>query len=546
MKRVLIAGLDGATFDIIRPLVAQGHLPNLATIMKQGAWGSLRSAMPPITPTAWTSFFTGKNPGQHGIYDFQELDRQTYQFRPVQIDRHREKSLWQLLSEAGLRCMVVDVPYTYPPRPLNGWMITGYGTPRTPDTIFTYPAGLAQQLPAHLRPEVKVALPRHRFDRSQAFIEEWQHIMDGRARLLRHWLTEREWDFFMVVFSVTDNLAHVFWTFVEPMHSNYYRPEAAVFRQAFFQAYGRCDDLLGEMMTWAGPETTTIVMSDHGFGSVRPRQYLFQRLAEGGYIRYQSPPFFSLLGDRAMKAAMRLYGGFPMLREWVKNMRPERQTAVKQSLLRQGLMPGGGGLDPARSQMIPSNYGLQIWLNEEERFAEGIVAPAARDALLQQASAYLLADQDKTTGRPIIQAVYRGEALYQGPYAGAGPDLVIDYTNFYAPETNRPRMNPHLEGGHTADGIFLAYGPAIQAGEVNGATLTDLAPTVLHLLNQSIPPDMDGRVLADIFTPGYRETHPVQLGAIPARQDDGSTSDSGYTAEQEAEIMEQLRQLGYL
>lgn len=543
--RVLIVGLDGATFDVIRPLAAQGQLPNLSRLMANGAWGPLRSTIPPITPTAWTTFFTGKNPGKHGIYDFQELDRQSYEFRSVRADRHGEKSLWQLLSEAGLRSIVLDVPYTYPPRPLNGLLISGYGTPRTPQTVFTYPANLADLLPADLRPEIRVALPNHLFDRSQAFIDEWEGIFSGRERLIRHLMHHEEWDFFMVVFSATDTMGHVFWTYVEPTHPNYARPEAAHFRQAFFGAYRRCDQLLGQMMAWAGDQTTTLVMSDHGFGSVRPRQYLFQQLNEAGYLAYQSPPLLALFSDRLMKLGLKVYASFPRLREWFKNLRPGRQEAVKQTLWKGGLLPGGHAIDPTRSKTIPSNYGLQIWLNKQGEFAKGLVDPADQARLLAELTTYLLSGRDKPTGRAIIEAVYQGQQLYHGPNAPAGPDLVFDYVNFYDPHNRPTANNPHLEGGHTPYGILLASGEMIQPGQVSGATLMDLAPTVLHLLGQPIPPDMDGRPLTALFSPAYLAQHPVQFGNQPAQTMAPAGTDD-YTPAEEAEIANQLRQLGYL
>ena len=283
MTKVLIVGWDGATFDVIHPLLAKGKLPNLARLMQTGAWGTLHSIIPPVTPGAWTSFFTGKNPGKHGIYDFQDLDPTTYQFTPVRTDRHREKTLWQLLGEQGLRSIILDVPYTYPPQPLNGWMLTGYGSPRTPDTVLTYPPTLAEQLPPELREEIRLAQPTHRFDRSPAFVAECAQIMAGRQKLLHHLITQEAWDLFMVVFSITDNLAHVFWTYYDPAHPNFHKSEALAYREAFLNAYITCDQLLGELMDRAGPDTITLVISDHGFGSVRPRQYMQQRLMQGGY-----------------------------------------------------------------------------------------------------------------------------------------------------------------------------------------------------------------------------------------------------------------------
>lgn len=543
-NRVLVVGWDGATWSVARPLIAQGRLPNLARLMAEGAHGPLCSATPPITPTAWTSFFTGKNPGKHGIFDFQEMDPQSYEFRSVRADRHREKSLWQLLSEAGKRSIVIDVPYTHPARPLDGWMITGYGTPRTPGTIFTYPENLAQQMPTELRSEIRVAQPRSRFDRSDAFLAEWDEIMAGRERLLAH-LVREPWDLFMVVFSITDNLAHALWTFVDPAHPNYYRPEGEKFRAGFFAAYERCDVLLGQLMEAAGPEAITLVMSDHGFGSVRPRQYIFQQLAEGGYLRYQSPPLLGALGGRAMATAMRAYQELPWLREWVKNLRPGQQQSVKSALQRGNLLPSGKTINPAHSEVIPSNYGLQLWVNEQGRFAQGIVPPAEKEKLLDELRAYLLGLRDPITNQPVIQAVYQGVALYKGSHSAEGPDLVIEFADFYQPDGPPPPRNPYLEGGHIDEGILLMHGDPISATPLQGASLIDLAPTILHLLGQPVPSDMDGQVLQTALTPEHRRAHPVHAGGA-ARMDGPTPVAPDYTAEEEAAVTEQLRALGYL
>ncbi|RME45634.1 MAG: hypothetical protein D6791_10260 [Chloroflexi bacterium] len=547
MSKVLVVGFDGATFDVVLPLVSQGRLPNVANLMQRGTWGPLRSAIPPITPTAWTTFFTGKNPGKHGVFDFHELDPDTYEMRPVRVDRHTEKSIWQLLTEAGKTSIVVDVPYTYPPQPLQGVQITGYGTPRTPGTVFTYPQDLADRVPADLRPEIRVALPRHTFDRSLAFVDEWTAIMDGRRRLLRHLMKEHDWDFFFVVFTITDFMAHVFWTFVEPAHPNYKRPEGSTYREAFFRAYEQADALLGELMTWAGPATTTLVMSDHGFGSIYPRQYLFRKLAEGGFVRFRSAPLLSRAGDRLIKATMQAYTSLPFLREWVKSMRPQRQKAVKMLLRRGGLIPSAGAVDFRKSPVLPSNSSLQMWINSQDRFTHGIVSLHEKHDLLDRLSRYLRALQDPVTQEPVVADVYQGSDVYQGPAVPRGPDLVIEYHNFYRPDAESRTVNPYLEGGHTGYGIFLAYGPGVRPTEVAGASLTDLAPTVLYLLGEPVPPDMDGRVIAEMFTKAYRTAHPVRYGTWPARLEEAPAgAESAYTPEQEAEIEDQLRRLGYI
>ncbi len=537
-RRLLLVGLDGATFDVLLPLAAAGRLPVLAELLRRGSHAPLASTIPPITPTAWTTVFTGKNPGKHGIYDFRELDPATYARRPVHVDRHRQQSLWDLLGEQGRRSIVLDVPFTYPPRPLHGLMLTGYGTPRTPGTRFTYPDDLRAVLPLALHDQIRVALPAHAFDRSQAFVDEWRAIMDGRRRLLAHLARREPWDFFFAVFSITDNMAHVFWTFLDPAHPNYARPEAPAFREAFFGAYEQCDAALGDLLAAAGPGVNVLVMSDHGFGSIYTRQFLFQRLASGGFLRYSGGQLD--VRGRLLRLLLAAYTRAPFLREMVKALRPGSKGALNRGLRRAGLMPEDAAVDTARSPLLPTDFGLQLWVNSRDRFPHGPVDPAEKAALLAQVAAHLQA-ATAPDGRPIVAATYPGATLYHGPEAAAGPDLIVELANFYRPGESSPR-NPHLEGGHTPHGIFIAAGPDIARGALlPEPALVDLAPTALHLLGEATPPDMDGRVLVELeATP-----RPVRRSAVPAVHA-AAREPADFSAAEQAELEDQLRQLGYL
>lgn len=546
MSKLMVVGFDGATFDIIHPLVANGRLPTLAHLMKNGAWGTLHSTVPPITPTAWTTVFTGKNPGKHGIFDFQEIDPETYDRSPVFTDRHLEKTMWDLLGDAGIPSIITDVPYTYPPRPLKGMMLTGYGTPRTDQTIFTHPSAWEAMLPSSLHEFTRVAQPRQNFDRSRAFLDEWRDIMNGRSQLLKHLITQQDWGFFFHVFSITDNLAHVFWTYLEPSHPNYGRPEAAEYREALFQAYIQCDQLLGDMLTWAGPDTNLILMSDHGFGSVYPRQYLFQRLIDGGYLSYQAHGKVGQLRSSAMKFAIRTYNNLPFLREWVKNLQPNRQNALKSSLKSSGLLPGNDAINYQRSRVLPSDFGLQLWLNHQERFEDGILQGEETAVLQANLSQYLLSDCDKATNKPIIKQVYQGAEQYDGVNAWLGPDLIIENQNFYDPSGSHHPPNPNLEGSHTHEGVLIAHGPAFRNATLSQRmSLKDLAPTMLHLLHQPIPPDMDGRIIKTALNEAFHQANPVQTSQTPAVHQTPPTQKALTPAEEE-ELKNQLRQLGYV
>src|SRR5258708_11462961 len=144
-SHVFVIGLDGATFDLIHPFIAQGFLPNLQSLISKGSYGELSSTIPPVTASAWTSFMTGKNPGKHGLFDFMQRRKNSYDLAPVSAFDRDGKAVWEIASELGKKCIVIGVPVTYPPTPLNGLMVTGMLTPRGA-ADYTYPPELKNEI----------------------------------------------------------------------------------------------------------------------------------------------------------------------------------------------------------------------------------------------------------------------------------------------------------------------------------------------------------------------------------------------------------------
>ena len=145
MSKLFVIGLDGATFDLIRPWVAQGKLPTFKKLMDSGAWSELRSTVPPVTASAWSSFVTGKNPGAHGLFDFMQRRDKSYDLAPVSALDRDGKAVWDLIGDAGKKVIVMNVPVTWPPSAVNGQLITGMLTPRNAEN-YTYPKELAEEL----------------------------------------------------------------------------------------------------------------------------------------------------------------------------------------------------------------------------------------------------------------------------------------------------------------------------------------------------------------------------------------------------------------
>jgi predicted AlkP superfamily phosphohydrolase/phosphomutase len=144
----LIIALDGATWDLLDGWIAEGRLPNLARLVAGGISAPLESTIPPITPVAWLTFATSRNPACHGIFDFFRPIRQRYtDLIPATTDSNQHSTLWGILSQRKRHVGVVNVPMTFPPEPVNGFLIPGVPTPACADPA--YPPGLLDELRQH-------------------------------------------------------------------------------------------------------------------------------------------------------------------------------------------------------------------------------------------------------------------------------------------------------------------------------------------------------------------------------------------------------------
>src|SRR6185369_7267600 len=253
---LVVVGLDGATLDLIRPWIADGTLPHLARLCDRGAWGRLRSTIPPATFPAWTSLVTGVNPGRHGVLDFTERVPGTYRVRFVNGGRRRAAALWTRCNAAGRRSAVLTVPGTYPPEPVDGVMVSGWDSPLTTaaDGSFVHPRGFYDEMTR----VVGGRLPFADFQEIAAGPGWHAHalaqLVDGvarRTRLVRHCL--RDCDVLMVVYGESDTVAHHFWRFHDPQSPRF---APSPFREAIRQVYRILDTALGEIIATTPPEAT--------------------------------------------------------------------------------------------------------------------------------------------------------------------------------------------------------------------------------------------------------------------------------------------------
>ncbi len=538
--KVLVIGLDGATFDIIHPWVDEGHLPNIGRLMQEGTWGPLRSTIHPLTPTAWTTFVTGKDPGKHGIYDFALFRPGSYEPILTDATHSRAASIFQLLSLAGKRVVAYNIPWTFPPEPVNGVMIAGFGAPKF-DHRLTFPADAFDAL-AERVDRVSFEIPP-RNDRG-VIVEAVEAQVEQVGEMGRFLLETERPDLCCCVFMATDQVGHVAWE-----RRKARRQDGQAIRDVLLHTYQLVDAQIGRFLESVDGKTTVILMSDHGFGSRFGVVDLGAALQEAGIVSYEAG---AVPGPRVRRHGRK--GGLLGIIE-----------AAAKAVMPQGLR------GRIRTAMTPKfDWGrTKAWLwgrypklrfNVRGREPNGVVEPGRELEHLREATcACLRALKDPTDGQPIIEDIWPGESLYNGAPPDDVPDLVATTRDFgyisrdivtggtrafLTEEAKRSVGWRHEQGGiHRMNGIFIAYGHGIErGGKIDGADLTDLAPTILHLLGVPVPRPMDGDVLHDALD-GEAAGETVFADEDPPPQQRCATEG---TADDQLQVAERLRDLGYV
>ena len=570
MKKVpkaVVIGLDAATWTLIRPWMAEGSMPNLAKLMKSGVSGSLESILPPITPPAWTSFMTGKNPGKHGIFHFVETEHGGYAMNYANATSRRSPTVWKLLNDAGYSVGTMNIPFTYPPEPLNGFQISGMDTP-SESSPFIHPPELRDELVKHLG-GIQLDL---RFLGAMTTDERRNQVLAEMEEMDRQWtkaalylLENHPQDVMMFVFMSIDTVQHYFWQHMDKDHFIHDPKLAPKFGDAIRKVYERLDAAAGQIIDRLPSDTSFFVVSDHGGGPVVDRTiYLNRYLAQLGLLHYKKKATsgLSTLGKKVLRA------GFSLLRSRLTSRQKSRLADLFPKILQKTELAYTAftSIDWSRTKAYCSEVLASppsIWINLKGVKPQGIVDPADYETLLKQIIAKLAELKDPRNGKPVINRVYRRDEIFHGPFAKEGADLVLDWWNENSlfstqpsfPEDSdkpalvirehKPSESSEWGGTHRLHGIIVARAPALKTGAaIEDAHLIDLAPTILHLLGVSVPEDMDGRVLTEAFRPEFLAQHPVKSGAASGTS--GGDRPSGYTEEESAKVEERLQALGYL
>ncbi|MBN1845976.1 MAG: alkaline phosphatase family protein [Sedimentisphaerales bacterium] len=455
--RLMVLSIDGVPFGLLERFLAGGRMPNLAGLVEQASAGGqgglrpMRSAQPTVSCVAWSSYMTGCNPGKHGIFGFIDRREDGYELSFPNSRMMAVEHLWEILSKAGKRVFGMNVPATYPPRPVNGVLIGGFLAPSVDKCA--YPAdvsGYLKQIDYQIDSDAALARKDKR-----AMLGNLDKTLDTRMEAMFHFLDAEPWDFFHTHIMGTDRINHFL--------LEKYEQGDPQFAPAFERYYRRIDEAVGRLLDRLGDDTPLLIFSDHGFCPIKQEVQLSRYLIETGWT-------------------------------------------VPATTLRHPL-----SIDPARSKaycLIPG----RIFVNLKGREPGGIVPLEEYQQTRLKLKEDLLQLKDPATGEPVIRKVMMREDLYwpagsfgvdalppepvarAGGVFGRAADLIAIPHDGYDLKLglagNTVFQRTELEGMHTYhDAAMISRGVELPAGDLE---ILMLAQPILRQLGVEPPQDMDG------------------------------------------------------
>ncbi|WP_254546358.1 alkaline phosphatase family protein [Halomarina pelagica] len=501
MTETIVLGLDGANWSLLRPWLEDGTLPNVAALREEGVHADMQSCLPPVTCPNWRCYTTGKNPGKLGVFWWEKIDTRSRTLTTPTSRSFDGANYWDYLNEDGHTTGIVNVPMTYPPFEVDGFLVAG--GPGSEQSGYAHPPELGDELDAEgyrLHPETPVTA-RDDVDAAHRVVD----LIDRRLSTFRDLLEERPVDVAHCTVFYVNVLQHFFW-------------RGAPTRRAW-QVIDRHVGAIREEY----PEATLLLMSDHGCTDIDTVFHANSWLEREGYLATTRSATdrvgrFGVNKKRVSQLAHRLGVHDLVVRlapDRLKDAVPDDESGFKreQKLAR---------VDWERSTAIASGQGLIYVLDDDEATTERLIADL--EALRDEA------------GRPVASEVLRREEAYSGPYVPEAPNVVFDqregvHTSGAIGDNPVFSEAGRWEAENVRTGLFLAAGPAVSGDVDDTVSITDVAPTVLRSVGSAVPTDMDSEGL-DLFGDEVALRDPIDV-----RGDDSASDES---------VQDRLADLGYL
>jgi predicted AlkP superfamily phosphohydrolase/phosphomutase len=535
VRKAGVIGLDGVAWHLLEPMLQDGVMPRLASLRERGAAGTLVSTVPTYTPPAWTAAATGVNPGRHGIYGFVAGNAQSERQELVHSGRIKAPTIWQMANAQGASAGIYNLPLTYPPGDLDGWMVSGMMTPGYGERL----SGFAR--PHELESRILERAPGYVVDVSANWERDWkdaalcdriQDSLGQRASVLELLLERDPPDVLFSVLEAPDRMQHVYYRYMDPADPLYDSAEGRALRPSIHRCFAAMDHIVGLLDDFAGGDGGVIVCSDHGFTAWEVSVHTNALLERWGYLK---------LKPRARAMQTRAARGLVPL---AKRMLPAK-------VARQAKGATFNAVDWTRTRAFASPIPQQgVFVNLEGRERFGIVSQSDLEGLKDDLARRFL-ELEGPDGAAATDRVFRSEDVFRGNALEGAPDILPVLRNHrYELDDEIFHRHPFTDQRHLPRGVHHPDGVVIVAGEgvaprssVDGSVM-DVTPTLLYLAGLKVPEGLDGNVLRAAFDPGALETRPVE--AVAPLSSGATEESSPYSKEEETAIEESLKGLGYL
>ena len=450
--KVLLLGLDGAEPSLIFKWAMDGKLPVFKKLMENGSYGKLESTIPSITCPAVPALYTGKNPGKFGVFSFERLDRGIVSSKDIKAE-----CVWDLLEENGLKSLILFIKTTYPPKEINGIMLTGTLTPPTSDN-FSYPKGIISK-EDFLRAIVPIN-ERGCKNNKERMLESMKNV-DKKFEIFNRLTKSKEYSLYFIWFGETDGIQHFAWN------------EESI----LLEFYKYMDSKISEIVN---KFDTIFIVSDHGFGEFPKKNfYVNTWLSQNGYLKLKGGQIGSVLYRIVQRFIKKMVSG-ESIRKVEMKMKGKKNPEY---------LPG---IDWKKTQAyLFQNFGIKIHRNIQND-----------DPIIQEIIEKLKQLEDDE-GNRVIKEIYRRDEIYSGAYIEKIPHILFMLNDQFLPKRvlNKKlfdkNVKTEMQGSHFSNryGLIIAYGKGIKKSVIKNAKIYDVVPTILHILDCEIPKNLDGKVL---------------------------------------------------
>ncbi len=539
-NRIVAIGLDSADFYLIQEWVNEGHLPTIASLMARGSWGKLNSTADIGSGTVWPTFFTGASPLKHGGLGRRRIKSGSYRviYEPS-ADQIKREPFWLQLSRASRTIAVLDVPITYPIKELNGIQLVAWGAHFPNWHPDSWPPELIKEVTSRFglypAPDDDEFIPKG-FHQLRDFYEALISGIKKKGLLSRYFLDQEDWDFFLTVFAEPHCVGHNYWHLIDENHPAYDSSIANRLGDSIFNVYSLIDSEIAKLIYAAG-DVTFFIVSPEGMGPNYTGSHLLpeilRRLGMGSKQTSSDNVLTKGFNNQA-SALRRLMPSVLWGPHAIRNLKSKLPANVVKAIelgkrlvpkqtwhaWKSYLMSAGNDWRWSQAFCFPSDFNGAIRINLKGRESEGLVEPGEEyeylcEKPMNEFSQLINID----TGTKAASEILRVARIHNGEFLQELPDIVVKWAGdapirgLYSPRIGTVTGENHHErtGAHRPYGFLIAAGKHIARGRtIEGASIMDIAPTILYLMGQPLPLDMDGKVLLDIIDEDLKGNNPVR------------------------------------